>query len=55
MNSANEIICDTHIVNQMLHDSFEREYNLVVGEHEKDMDKDVASHRNELKNLQQAS
>ena len=39
MNNANEIVHNIHIVNQMLHDAFVREYNHVVGEHEEDMDK----------------
>ena len=34
MDNENEFIHDTHIVNQMLHVYFEREYSHVVSEHE---------------------
>jgi len=40
-----------HIVNQMLHDAFEREYVHVVGHHEEDMDGRVIDHGIESKNL----
>jgi hypothetical protein len=36
MNSGDEIVHDTHIANQMLHDDFEREYT-----HEEDMDREM--------------
>jgi hypothetical protein len=51
MNSGYQIIHDTHIDNQMLHDAFEREYIHVVGAHEEDMDGGIVNHGIEPKHL----
>jgi hypothetical protein len=37
MNSGDETVHHTHIVNQILHDVFEREYICAIDEHEEDM------------------